>query len=83
MTPRQQRADSGLSHVCRQLGLVLSVVVFFLSPFKFHRLLEVQTKSFQTLADIRVHTKAGWNSAGFVLKFVKCLTSAFELKAAL
>lgn len=35
------------------------------------------------MAEVHVHAKTEWNSAGFVLKFVKCLTSAFELKPAL
>lgn len=36
MTPRQQRADSGISHVCRQLcnaDIFLSLIFFFFSPF--------------------------------------------------
>lgn len=35
------------------------------------------------MAEDHVHAKTEPNSAGFVLKFVKCLTSAFELKPAL
>lgn len=35
------------------------------------------------MAEVHVHAKAERNSAGFVLKFVKCLTPAFELKPAL